>query len=383
MYDVQDFEQRPFWAFFCVLFIYRNIISVFLLVPFRLFLHYFYMAMHSYIEKWDLHDPDVMPETRTSKLCRVVQGVNGEKAVLKFLKPLGIADEANGARILDYYNGVGAVRVIRYDEGAHLLEYADGPQYDDLGRHKYYADGKTLAQALDLGLSGKSADFSGVAGDNGAVRIAADIVQKLHESKRFKKFPEGLTPLESRFEELFTRAAIEEKEGRINSIFAEAVTLATYLLATQRDEDVLPLHGDLHHSNIVHSDSRGEWLAIDPKGLFGDKAYELAPFFINPMGRGEIMNVPGREMCLASIFSEALGYDRNRIIGFGAAQAALSASWSLADGRFARAEEAIIVAEKLMSQVPRAFLREGVDAAHEFSFTPEGTAPFTPEPAPV
>ena len=54
--------------------------------------------------------------------------------------------------------------------------------------------------------------------------------------------------------------------------------------------DVL-LHGDLHHDNILqngddearHSFSDGGWLVIDPKGVIGESAYEVAAFIRNPM----------------------------------------------------------------------------------------------------
>jgi streptomycin 6-kinase len=36
------------------------------------------------------------------------------------------------------------------------------------------------------------------------------------------------------------------------------------------------LHADLHHHNILAAE-RHPWLAIDPKGVIGDAAYERAP----------------------------------------------------------------------------------------------------------
>lgn len=40
------------------------------------------------------------------------------------------------------------------------------------------------------------------------------------------------------------------------------------------------LHGDLHHENILWGG--GRWWAIDPKGLWGDPAWEAAAFLRNP-----------------------------------------------------------------------------------------------------
>lgn len=41
------------------------------------------------------------------------------------------------------------------------------------------------------------------------------------------------------------------------------------------------LDGDLHHFNILRA-HRQPWLAIDPKGLVGDPAYEVGAFLYNP-----------------------------------------------------------------------------------------------------
>jgi streptomycin 6-kinase len=40
------------------------------------------------------------------------------------------------------------------------------------------------------------------------------------------------------------------------------------------------LHGDLHHDNILTA-TRQSWLAIDPKGIVGEPAYETAPLLLN------------------------------------------------------------------------------------------------------
>jgi streptomycin 6-kinase len=45
-------------------------------------------------------------------------------------------------------------------------------------------------------------------------------------------------------------------------------------------DDVVLLHGDLHHGNILAA-QREPWLAIDPKGVLGVPAYEPATFVIN------------------------------------------------------------------------------------------------------
>jgi streptomycin 6-kinase len=56
-----------------------------------------------------------------------------------------------------------------------------------------------------------------------------------------------------------------EIHGGILRVAAET---AADLLATQHD--VVVLHGDVHHENVLGFGSRG-WLAIDPKALVGER----------------------------------------------------------------------------------------------------------------
>lgn len=55
--------------------------------------------------------------------------------------------------------------------------------------------------------------------------------------------------------------------------------MANLLLSSPHDEVVL--HGDLHHGNILDFGTRG-WLAIDPKGLVGERGFDYANIFTNP-----------------------------------------------------------------------------------------------------
>lgn len=57
---------------------------------------------------------------------------------------------------------------------------------------------------------------------------------------------------------------------------------ASDLLSAPQNE-VVP-HGDVHHGNILHFDERG-WLAIAPKGLFGECGFDYANLFCNPSHR--------------------------------------------------------------------------------------------------
>lgn len=91
------------------------------------------------------------------------------------------------------------------------------------------------------------------------------------------------------------------------------------------------LHGDLHHENILKAE-RQPWLAIDPKGVVGEAAYEVGALLRNP--RPQLLAAPYPGQVLAARvdqLAEELGFDRARIVGWGIAQAVLSAWWSLED----------------------------------------------------
>ncbi len=100
-------------------------------------------------------------------------------------------------------------------------------------------------------------------------------------------------------------------------------------LAASMAEPVL-LHGDLHHDNILAA-TREPWLSIDPKGLIGEPAYEVGALLRNPRSLLS-QHDPGAILAnRISRLSDDLGFDRQRVRGWGFAQAVLSAWWSYED----------------------------------------------------
>lgn len=91
------------------------------------------------------------------------------------------------------------------------------------------------------------------------------------------------------------------------------------------------LHGDFHHDNILWSDRRG-WVAIDPQGVVGEPEYEVGVLLHNPFP--EVASWPDLKGIMArrlDQLAEVAGFDRQRILGWGLAQAVLSACWDLED----------------------------------------------------
>ena len=106
------------------------------------------------------------------------------------------------------------------------------------------------------------------------------------------------------------------------------------------------LHGDLHHDNVL-SAQRMPYLAIDPKGVLGEPCYEVGAFLRNPLpGFLKKENPPMLMQRRVDMIVERLGFDRQRVVGWGMAQAVLSAIWCDEDGVDCEAE-AMQVAEIL------------------------------------
>jgi streptomycin 6-kinase len=248
-----------------------------------------------YLVAWDLSNPHLLTQTVTSHIYTVTHDT--ETVVLKLLSP-SETEEQSGAVALRYFDGCGAVRLLRHDEGAHLLEYAAG---DEL---------VTLVKRGE---------------DENATRIIAQVIKQLHGVPQNSP-RDGLFMLERWFGELFNKAAADEQAGN-ESIYVRSASLTQRLLADQHEIRVL--HGDIHHRNIRQS-SRG-WLAFDPKGIMGERTYDCANTLCNPV-MPELVHNEARLLANAAILSEMLAIDLSRILAFTYAYACLSASWSLRIG---------------------------------------------------
>lgn len=123
------------------------------------------------------------------------------------------------------------------------------------------------------------------------------------------------------------RTTFDGGTGPFHSHLVEQVEGISNELLSSMDQPTL-LHGDLHHWNIL-SASRSPWLAIDPKGIIGEPAYEAGAWIRNPFpnlhGWSNAKQLISRRIMQ---FSNALGVDRDRIHGWSLFQAVLAAWWS-------------------------------------------------------
>ena len=105
---------------------------------------------------------------------------------------------------------------------------------------------------------------------------------------------------------------------RAEAAFAE-------LMETSRES--LILHGDLHQWNILSAE-RGDWLAIDTKGMFGDPGYDFGAFLGN-YPEASFEGRDWRELTArrVEILAEELEIDRERVRIWGMVHSVLVATW--------------------------------------------------------
>src|SRR5207237_7326134 len=74
-------------------------------------------------------------------------------------------------------------------------------------------------------------------------------------------------------------AILQGDSGFPVKLFQRADATRAELLASTPAPTVL--HGDLHHFNVLRA-QRAAWLSIDPKGLAGDRCFDVCQFLRNP-----------------------------------------------------------------------------------------------------
>lgn len=108
--------------------------------------------------------------------------------------------------------------------------------------------------------------------------------------------------------------------------------LAKSLFSSPRE--VVVLHGDLHHNNVLDFGVSG-WLAIDPKGLIGERGFDYANIFTNPDLADTTTSVaiePETFVQRVDVVSEVAELERERLLMWIAAWCGLSSAWFLEEG---------------------------------------------------
>jgi streptomycin 6-kinase len=196
-----------------------------------------------YLERWELTPERVFAAGGQISMIVLVRAVDGTPAVLK----VGMVhrETAQEHAALAHWGGRGAVRLLRADPEQGVL----------------------LEERLQADVSLRSL------AEPKAMLEAAGIAQRLWVA------PADGHPFTSVADHTAALGAVlRERRGR--DFAADAAGLVDEALALREEltasapQPVL-LHGDFHHGNVLAGE-RMPWLAIDPKPLVGEPAYDLA-----------------------------------------------------------------------------------------------------------
>jgi streptomycin 6-kinase len=229
------------------------------------------------------------------------EGPGGARLVLKVGVP--VRELLTEIEALRAFDGCGAARLLESDAeaGALLLERLE--------------PGTPLTALCE-------------SDDAAATSAASSVMRKLwrpapagHSFPTVADWGRGFQRLRERFgggTGPFPRALVEEAESRFSELLESSSAPAL-------------LHGDLHHGNVLAA-AREPWLAIDPKGLVGEPAYEVGALLRNPLPQLLRWPQPVRasERRIAQL-SDELGFERERVRGWGLAQALLAGWWTFED----------------------------------------------------
>lgn len=270
-------------------------------------------SVAEWLDRWRLSIDGAVFETATSTLAPA-HTATGHAVMLKVSHH---DEERRGSALLAAWAGRGAARVLEHDGDAVLMERATGPR-----------------SLVHLSTSGSDAAATSVLCATAAV---------LHEASGAvldSAEPPALVPLRTWFRQLFAHA------DELTPLHRRGAEFANALLDTERD--VVALHGDLHHGNVLDFGERERgWLAIDPKGLLGERAFDYANLCCNPTHAFALE--PGRLEARVAAVTDAAGLERVRFARWLVAWCALSSTWHELDGDAAAAASVARIGERALA----------------------------------
>ncbi|MTH77850.1 aminoglycoside phosphotransferase family protein [Paracoccus aestuariivivens] len=246
-----------------------------------------------YLQRWHLIPDGDAITSPSAHLLPVRQ--NDVRCMLKLALT---AEEGRGGAALAWWNGNGAAKVLARKGPALLIERAE-----------------CSTSLSAMARSGK---------DDDACRIICDTVALLHARKAAP--PDGLVSLDRWFQDLWP---VAKSRG---GMLGDSADAARHLLVGP--QDIVVLHGDIHHGNVLDFGDRG-WLAIDPKGLWGERAFDYANIFLNPdLARPARPVAVDQRLFLRrlDIVTGMSGVARKRMLQWILAWCGLSAVWFLEEG---------------------------------------------------
>ena len=160
--------------------------------------------------------------------------------------------------------------------------------------------------------------------DQDATAIAADVMRRFWQAP---SRPDNLFPLVEWMTSLLDYPARPTYPvGPIPArMIDRAIDIAGALLSTSTD--LVLLHGDIHHDNILWGGSQG-WVTIDPKGVIGERGFDTGTWMHNPMGIGLRPEIGGILRQRVESFARLLALDPFRIAQWSFVFLVLSMCWT-------------------------------------------------------
>jgi streptomycin 6-kinase len=180
--------------------------------------------------------------------------------------------------------------------------------------------------------------------DDAATHVAAGLMQRL-----WRRPPAG-HPFPAAAQWIAEACSPAAIPGRKRQLPWAQRTLEQAAEMAAETGSALLLHGDLHQYNILAAE-REPWLAIDPHGVIGDPAWELAPLLVNCLQRWDRADWPRIILRRADQLVEELSLDARRAYAWNATRALQCAFWSLRDD--GPTWDAAVVCAEVLSRGPR------------------------------
>ena len=176
------------------------------------------------------------------------------------------------------------------------------------------------------------------------LRIALDVIPNL--PMPIEPHP-SIPAFSDWIDRAFTRARKEKKVNPEMLYYLDQTEKLFYEVTAQEPVNML-LHGDLHHENILYSET-GKWVVIDPKGVTGILSLEAGRYILNAMWYIEDAQKPQVLAEMVCAFAEAFHRPRRTIAICALVDCVLSRTWTF--------EEYL---------TPEVFAREEADAMRLF-----------------
>lgn len=248
--------------------------------------------LHAKAVQWNV----ALDETRETATSVLGFGVRDEtRVVLKLTK---VNDEAHAGKVLQAFDGSGAVRVYEAETGAMLVERLEPGD-----------------QLVSLVRRGNDAE---------ATEVLAQVIGRLANHA-----PPDECPSVADWGRGFERYMRSGDQRISHELVRDAQDVFEALASTQ--QSTMLLHGDLQHYNVLFDHERG-WTAIDPKGVVGELEYEVGALLRNPIELPELFTNRATIERRVEILTTLLPLDRARALQWSFAQAVLSAIWDVEEG---------------------------------------------------